>query len=62
MPGHARPSVLRDLARARLDRLENVSPEQWAREVEEARKRGCRLVRVPGLTVEIRDYSLDGPE
>jgi hypothetical protein len=50
--------TLRERARRRLGRPEAANPEAWAREVEEARKRGCRLVRLPGLTISIRDYSL----
>jgi hypothetical protein len=50
--------TLRERARRRLDRPEVVDAEGWARDVEQARKRGFRLVRLPGLTVSIRDYSL----
>jgi hypothetical protein len=52
------PLDLRALARARLEQRENPSPEDWAMAVEEARSRGYRLLRIPGLIVEIRDYSL----
>jgi len=53
---------LRDLARRRLDQLGQMSPEDWAKAVEGARKRGYQLLRFPGLTVEFRDYSLDAPD
>ena len=49
---------LRELARRRLDQHANASPEDWAKAVEEARNQGFRLVRIPGLTIQIRDYSL----
>ena len=37
-----------------------LSQEEWAKAVEDARLHGLRLVRLPGLVVEIRDYSLEG--
>ena len=54
------PSMLRVLAeRRRQKRLLNPDPEEWARQVEEERKRGYHLIRVsPELIVAIRDYSL----
>jgi hypothetical protein len=51
-------ATLRERARRRLDRPEVANPEEWAKEVDAACKRGFRLVRLPGLTVSIRDYSL----
>jgi hypothetical protein len=51
--------TFRELARHRLEHYERFDPEAWAKEVEEARTRGCRLVRIPGMTIEIRDYSLE---
>lgn len=50
--------TLRECARRRLRDPDALDPEEWAKEVEEARKRGFRLVRLPGLTVSIRDDSL----
>jgi hypothetical protein len=50
--------TLRDRARRRLDRPEVANPEEWAKEVDDARRRGFRLVRLRVLIVSIRDYSL----
>ncbi len=58
MAGKASPPSIRELARRRLERQANVSTEEWAKAVEEAQRRGFRLVRLPGLIIEIRDYSL----
>ena len=38
--------LLREVARRRLDRAANPSPEEWAKQVEEARSRGYKLIRV----------------
>jgi hypothetical protein len=51
----ARPESLRDLARRRLQRLENMTPEERAQAVEEANKRGRQLLRFANMVVEIRD-------
>ncbi len=51
------------LARRRLRRRVDPSPEEWAEMVEKALRRGYRLVRVPpDLIVEIRDYALAGED
>lgn len=52
----ARPlTELRALAQRRLQHLANPSPEEWARAVAEALKRGRQLIRIPrGPHVEIR--------
>ena len=55
------PPVLRQLARQRLEEPMTMTPEAWAKAVEEARLRRYRLLRFPGLLVEIRDYSLPNP-
>jgi hypothetical protein len=57
-----KPSLLREAARQRLDRLSEVTPERLAAEIEEARKEGYKLVGLPGPRVWIRDYSLKGPD
>jgi hypothetical protein len=54
--------TMRELVQRRLKDTDILDPEEWAKEVEEARKRGRRLVRLPGLTVSIRDYSLLPPD
>jgi hypothetical protein len=46
--------LLRELAKARLSELENASPEEWAKAVEEALKQGYELLRFPGAVVKIR--------
>jgi hypothetical protein len=48
-------ATLRERARRRLDRPEAANPEEWAKEVDAACKRGFRLVRLPGLTVSVRE-------
>lgn len=53
-----RRDELRALAQRRLQRISDPMPEEWARQVEEARRRGYHLLRFPGLIVEVRDYSL----
>jgi len=52
------PPELRDLAKRRLQRLLEPSPEALEAEIEEARKEGCKLICLPGLRIKIRDYSL----
>lgn len=52
-------AMLRQRARRLLEKPASITPEAWAKNVEEARKRGCHLVRVGSLTIEIRDYSLE---
>ena len=46
--------TLRDRARHRLKRPEDIPPAEWAKMVEEARKEGFELLRFPGLVVKIR--------
>ena len=53
-----RRGELHAVAQRRLQRINEPSPEEWARRVEEARREGYRLVRIPGLVVAIRDYWL----
>ncbi len=48
---------MRELARRRLARLQEPTPEEWAKQVEEAKTRGCELVRVGSLIVEIQKCS-----
>jgi hypothetical protein len=57
-----KPSLLREAARQRLERANQLSPEQLETEIEEARKKGYELICVPGLRIWIRDYSLDQNE
>jgi len=60
--GHESPN-LRELARRRLLRLNELSPEEWAKEVEEVRKQGYKLMALPdGLRIWLRDYSLKSPD
>ena len=54
-PGHP---ALRELAKRRLQRLLERSPEEIGKEIEEARREGYKLICVPGLRIRIRDYSL----
>jgi DNA-binding IclR family transcriptional regulator len=56
------PPELRELAKQRLQRLQEPSPEELENEVEEARQQGYKLIAVPGLRILIRDYSLKPPE
>ena len=53
---------LRELAKRRLQRLDEETPEQLQAEIEQARKEGYKLICLPGLHIRIRDYSLKGPE
>ena len=53
------PDDLRALARRRLQCFEDLSPEEWAKAVAEARLQGFELLRFPGLVVKIR--LLDDP-
>jgi DNA-binding IclR family transcriptional regulator len=53
---------LRDLAKRRLERLQQPSPAEIAKEIEEARRDGYMLIRVPGVRIKIRDYSLKPPD
>jgi hypothetical protein len=46
--------TLRDRARNRLKRPEDIDPAEWAKMVEEAYKQGFELLRFPGLVVRIR--------
>lgn len=55
----ARFDLLRGLARRRLVRLQEPTPEEWAKQVEEARKRGCELIRAGDVVVEIKMFSED---
>ena len=52
------PPELRDLAKRRLQRLLEHSPEEVEAEIEAARKEGYKLICLPGLRIKIRDYSL----
>jgi hypothetical protein len=49
---------MRELAKRRLQRLLEPSPEELEKEIEEARRQGYKLICVPGLRIRIRDYSL----
>jgi hypothetical protein len=49
---------LRELAKRRLQRLLEPSPEELEKEIEEARREGYKLICFPGLRIRIRDYSL----
>jgi hypothetical protein len=57
-----KPSFLRDAARQRLQRLNEVTPEQLEAEVEQARKEGYKLICLLGLRIRFRDYSLKGTD
>ena len=50
--------ALRELAKRRLQRLMDLSPEELEKEAEAARLEGYQLICVPGLRIRIRDYSL----
>jgi hypothetical protein len=52
--------TLRDRARHRLKRPEDIDPAEWARMVEEAYKQGFELFRFPGLIVKFRLIPDDG--
>ena len=52
------PTYLREVAKRRLQRLAEPTPEQAEKEDEQARREGCKVVRVPGLSIWIQDYSL----
>ena len=52
------PPELRDLAKRRLQRLLEPSPEEFAREVEEARRQGYKFLALGPVHYWIRDYSL----
>lgn len=45
---------LRECARRRIKDPSALNAEAWAKEVEEARKRGFELLRFDGLVVQIR--------
>jgi len=51
-----------EVAMRRLERLDEVTPEQLAAQIEEARKEGYKLICLPGLRIRIRDYSLKPPD
>jgi hypothetical protein len=53
---------LAELARRRLRKLNETSPEELEAEVEQARKEGYKLIWLPGLRIRIRDYSLKPPD
>jgi len=53
---------LAELARRRLEKLNQSSPEELEAEIEQARKEGYKLICLPGLRIRFRDYSLKGPE
>jgi hypothetical protein len=46
--------TMRDRARDRLKRPEDVDPAEWAKMVEVARQQGFQLLRFPGLVVKIK--------
>jgi hypothetical protein len=46
--------TLRDRARNRLKRPEDIDPVEWAKMVEEAKQQGFQLLRFPGLVVKIK--------
>jgi hypothetical protein len=46
--------TLRDRARHRLKRPEDIPPEEWARMVQEAYEQGFELRRFPGVMLKIR--------
>ena len=50
--------ALREIAKQRLQRLLELSPEELEKETEQAQREGYRLICVPGLRIRIRDYSL----
>ncbi len=52
------PPELRELAKQRLHRLQEPSPEELEKEVEEARLQGYKVIALPGLRIWIEDYSL----
>lgn len=56
------PLSLREVAKRRLHQLTEQTPEQIAKEDEDARRQGCRIMRVPGYSIWIHDFSLDDSE
>ena len=56
------PTYLREVAKRRLQRLAEPTPEQIEKEVEQARREGYRIVRGPGVSIWIQDYSLEDPQ
>jgi hypothetical protein len=46
--------TMRDRARNRLKRPEDIDPAEWAKMVEAAAARGFQLLRFPGLIVQIK--------
>ena len=55
--------MARDLARRRLARLNEPTPEQIAAEDEEARKEGYIVERLPdGLSIWIKKYTAEGEQ
>ncbi len=53
---------LAELARRRLQKLNEASPEELEAAIEQARKEGYKLICLPGLHIRIRDYSLKPPD
>jgi hypothetical protein len=56
------PPELRELAKQRLQRLREPSPEELEKEIEEARLQGYKVIALPGLRIWIEDYSVKPPE
>jgi hypothetical protein len=46
--------TMRDRARHRMKRPEDIDPAEWAKMVEEAHQQGFQLLRFPGLVVQIK--------
>ncbi len=49
---------LREIAKRRLERLQLLSPEEFEKEIEEARKQGYKVLALGPVHYWIRDYSL----
>ena len=56
----AKPLGLGDLAKRRLQRLQEPSPEDLEKEIEEARREGYRLLAIGPLRILLRDYTVAG--
>jgi hypothetical protein len=52
------PPELRELAKQRLQRLQVPSPEEFAKEVEESRRQGYKVLALGPVHYWIQDYSL----
>lgn len=56
------PLSLREVAKRRLHQLTEQTPEQNREGGRDARRQGCRVMRVPGYSIWIHDFSLDDSE